>query len=159
MWGQKFRSVVNDELALARTLQIPFIEIGGWALCEEIRCTTEALRMVLAIYAFSRELGGAVGLATATTRHASASILRRIGGRSLSYQNEEVPTYQDPQYSCAMEVLRFYSWAPNPRYDIWINEMGREMRSIPVVCAEYPRVVFRPPTTSHRDVRTSELLQ
>jgi len=158
-WGAKLQSAVLDELNLAKTLHIPFIEIGGWAVSEEIRCTMEALRMVLAIYAFSRELGGAVGLATATTRHGSASILRRIGGRSLTYQNEPVPAYQDPQYSCAMEVLRFYSWAPNPRYDVWIGEIGREIQGLPIVCAEYPDFLGQHPEVARAELPSRELLQ
>lgn len=133
VWGRKLRSAVEEELALARVLQIPFIEMGGWAIDEGIRGTTEALRMVLAVYAFSREFGGAVGLATATVRHGSSSILRRIGGRSLKHAGLEMPPYDDPQYKCKMEVLRFYSWAPNERYDVWIREISKEIRSIPVL--------------------------
>jgi hypothetical protein len=28
-----------------------------------------------------------------------------------------------------MEVLRFYSWAPNPRYQVWIEEIKHELRA------------------------------
>ena len=157
IWGDKLRAAVNEELAVSRTLQIPFIEVGGWALAEEIRHTTEALRMVLAVYGFSREFGGAVGLATATTRHGSASILRRIGGRSLTYEGQDLPTYQDPQYSCAMEVLRFYSWAPNPRYDVWVNEIARELSSVEILCTEHPGLLVSAPEQRVRAVRTQEL--
>jgi hypothetical protein len=129
---------VEDELALSRSLDLPFVEIGGWALAHEIRGTVEALRMVLAAYAFFRSLGGAVGLATATVRHSSASILRRIGGRPLQHKGLTVPSYQDPQYGCSMEMLRFYSWAPNPRYDLWIREIGSEIRSTPVITCVAP---------------------
>jgi hypothetical protein len=132
-WGSRVRIAVEEELALSRSLGLPFVEIGGWALAHEIRATVEALRMVLAAYAFFRTLGGAVGLATATIRHSSASILRRIGGRPLEHKGIQVPSYQDPQYGCSMEMLRFYSWAPNPRYDYWIHEIGAEIRSIPVI--------------------------
>ena len=144
IWGTKVRTAVEEELALSRSLDLPFVEIGGWALAEEIRGTVEALRMVLASYAFFRTFGGAVGLATATVRHSSASILRRIGGRSLQYQGQSVPSYQDSAYNCSMEMLRFYSWAPNPHYDIWIREIGREIRNIPVVCGGFPEPVWMP---------------
>jgi hypothetical protein len=132
-WGSRVKSAVEDELALSRTLELPFVEIGGWALAHEIRGSVEALRMVLAAYAFFRTLGGAVGLATATIRHSSASILRRIGGRPLQHNGMQVPSYQDSHYRCSMEMLRFYSWAPNPRYDWWIHQIGAEIRSIPVI--------------------------
>jgi hypothetical protein len=126
---------VEDELALSRKLDLPFIEIGGWALGDEIRGTTEALRMVLATYAFARAFGGAVGLATATVRHSSSSILRRIGGRPLQHRGQELPPYRDLHYNCSMEMLRFYSWAPNPRYDVWIREIGRDIQATPIVSA------------------------
>lgn len=141
-WGSRVRSAVEEELALSQNLDLPFVEIGGWALAQEIRGSVEALRMVLAAYAFFRTLGGAVGLATATVRHSSASILRRIGGRPLQHKGLQVPSYQDPQYKCSMEMLRFYSWAPNPRYDWWIREIGSEIRSIPVISATMPEAAW-----------------
>lgn len=137
-WGSKVKSAVEEELALSRSLNLPFVEVGGWALASEIRGSVEALRMVLAAYAFFRALGGAVGLATATIRHSSASILRRIGGRPLQHKGLQVPSYLDSHYRCNMEMLRFYSWAPNPRYDCWIREIGNEIRSIPVIAATMP---------------------
>jgi hypothetical protein len=143
-WGSKVRSAVEEELALSRRMDLAFVEIGGWALAREIRGSVEALRMVLAAYAFFRTLGGAVGLATATIRHSSASILRRIGGRPLQHNGLQVPSYRDSQYSCSMEMLRFYSWAPNPRYDWWIREIGSEIRSIPVITAAMPQPAWLP---------------
>ena len=136
-WGERMRRAVEDEMAIARSLDFPFLEIGGWALSREIRGSVEALRMILAIYGFSRELGGAVGLATATVRHSSSSILRRLGGRSLEFQNETLPAYSDHNYGCEMELLRFYSWAPNPRYDSWVDAMSAEMRAIPVLAPTF----------------------
>ena len=138
VWGRKVRSAVEEELALSRSLDMPFVEIGGWALAEEIRGSVEALRMVLAAYAFFRILGGAVGLATATSRHSSASILRRIGGRPLQHEGLQIPSYRDHHYNCDMEMLRFYSWAPNPRYSFWISEIGAEIRSTPVITCVAP---------------------
>jgi len=134
-WGRRARAAIDEELALSRSLDLPFVEIGGWALDPEIRGTVEALRMVLGIYAISREMGGAIGLATATTRHSSSTILRRIGGHSLMHAGEELPPYTDEHYDCQMELLRFYSWAPNPRYDTWVHEMRAEISSIPVICS------------------------
>jgi hypothetical protein len=143
-WGAKMKIAVEEELALSRSLDLPFVEIGGWALAPEIRGSVEALRMVLAAYAFFRTLGGAVGLATATIRHSSASILRRIGGRPLQHMGLQVPSYQDSHYRCTMEMLLFYSWAPNPRYDWWIREIGAEIRSVPVITATMPEIAWLP---------------
>jgi hypothetical protein len=132
-WGEKLKGAVEAELALSRMLDLPCVEIGGWALAEGIRGTSEALRMALAMYSLSQAFGGSVGISTATRRHCSASILRRIGGRSLEYAGVELPSYDDPQFKCRMEVLRFYSWAPNPRYNLWIEEIKQELRAVPVL--------------------------
>ena len=77
-----------------------------------------------------------MGISTVTRRHCSASILRRIGGRSLKFAGLELPPYDDPQFKCEMEVLRFYSWAPNPRYKVWIEEIRQELGAIPVLANE-----------------------
>jgi hypothetical protein len=142
VWRDKVRSALEEELALSRTLDLPFVEVGGWAIAKEIRNTVEALRMVLASYAFFRALGGAVGIATATVRHSSASILRRIGGRPLQHAGQEVPSYIDLQYNCRMEMLRFYSWAPNPRYDSWIREIGVQIEATLVISGKVPELAW-----------------
>jgi hypothetical protein len=134
-WGQKLKAAVESELEISRRLDLPCVEIGGWALDAGIRGTSEAVRMALAMYSLSQELGGAIGISSATRRHCSASILRRIGGRSFEYDGLEIPPYDDPQFKCEMELLRFYSWAPNPRYSVWIEEMRQELRTVPVVTA------------------------
>jgi hypothetical protein len=132
-WGKTLEVAVESELAISRHLDLPFVELGGWALHEEIRQTTEALRMTLTTYALMQGLGGAVCITTATHRNGSSSILRRIGGRRLEHQRSELPAYHDPHYKCEMEVLRFYSWAPNPRYRILIDEIKAELRTVQVV--------------------------
>ena len=157
VWGSKVRSAVEEELALSRSMDLPFVEIGGWALAREIRGSVEALRMVLAAYAFFRTLGGAVGLATATVRHSSASILRRIGGRPLHHKGLQVPSYQDAHYKCSMEMLRFYSWAPNPRYDWWIGEIGAEIRSIPVITATMSNLAWLPADIRNQQTKSPAL--
>src|ERR1700691_5438768 len=43
-WGGRMRAAVQDELLLSEALELPFVEIGGWALDPEIRGTAEALR-------------------------------------------------------------------------------------------------------------------
>ncbi len=132
-FGTAFEAAVRSELSLASQLQVPFVESGGWALAKEIRGTTEALRMALSVYGLSQALGGAIGITAATRRHCSASILRRIGGQPLEHADFELPFYDDPQYGCQMEVLRFYSWAPNPRFSVWIVQVKAELRTIPVL--------------------------
>ncbi len=132
-WKRPLENAVRAELALARRLGHRIVELGGLALDQAIRGTTEALRMALGIYALFRQLGGAVGLSTVTQRHCSASILRRIGGQRLESEGLELPSYYDPLYDCQMEVMRFYSWAPNPRYHVWIDDLAAELGGMQVV--------------------------
>src|SRR5215471_12425221 len=40
IWGPRLRAAVRSELALSRELGLPYVEVGGWALNEEIRRTT-----------------------------------------------------------------------------------------------------------------------
>lgn len=149
-WGSRLEAAVESEMDLARRKNIPYVELGGWALAESIRGTSEALRMVLAIYGLAQFLGGVVGITTATKRHSSASILRRIGGSSLAHSGSDLPTYFDPQYSCEMEVLRFHSWAPNPRYLHWIEKVKGQLRTMPVLTFDSNNPISAPAYPVHR---------
>ena len=55
-WRHKLQKAVESDISVARELDMPFFEIGGWALHEQIRGTTEALRMALASYSLVRAL-------------------------------------------------------------------------------------------------------
>jgi len=134
--GRHLQLAVEAELAYAQERGIDFSEVGGWALSAELRCTSEALRLALTIYALGQLLGGAVGISTATTRHNSSSILRRIGGHSLVNGSAELPPYYDPQYKCEMEVLRFDSSHPNRRYQGWVEECRAELSAMPVIYSQ-----------------------
>lgn len=79
-WGARFRDAVESEMELAHQGGIDYVEVGGWALLPDLRRSVEALRIALATYCLARTLGGCIGIATVTQRHASSSILRRIGG-------------------------------------------------------------------------------
>jgi hypothetical protein len=132
--GRKFRTAVEAEMARARQMRIGFGEVGGWAVAEDRRGTLEPLRIILATYGLLELLGGCAGVATATSRHSSASMLRRIGLRSLQVDGEDLPPYYDPQYSCEMEVLRFDSRHPNPKYREWVEQLASALSTAPVIC-------------------------
>jgi hypothetical protein len=140
VWGMKLRVAVEADLELARRKDVAYIEFGGWAVAEEFCCTTEALRIALGAYSLSRSLGGCVGISAATRRHHSSSILRRIGGRPLTADGVELPPYYDPQYACEMEMLRFDSSFPNPRYEVWIEEIRAHLYTAPVVRCKHSSV-------------------
>ena len=132
-WSGRFKAAVEYEIALAGKLQVDFVEVGGWALSAELRCTSEALRIALGTFSLARLLGGCIGVTTATKRHCSASILRRIGGQPLMAQGFEIPRYFDPSFDCEMEILRFDSSRPNPRFERWIEELKGYLAGVPVI--------------------------
>jgi hypothetical protein len=136
-WGEAFHSSLNQELELAREAGFDYFEIGGWALAREIRGTSEALKSVLAIYALGSLYGGALGISTATERNSSSSILRRLGGRPLEWRGTTLPPYYDEKYRCGMEVLRFDSRFPNPKYAAAVRELSSDIQKLPIVSPDY----------------------
>ncbi len=137
-WGVSLRSAVESEIVRAKQRGTAFSEVGGWAIVPEKRCTAEALRIALATYSLAQILGGCVGISTATERHHSSSILRRIGGRSLEYGGTELPSYYDPQYQCRMEVLRFDSSLPDASCVRWVEQLSERLAEVTVVVAREP---------------------
>lgn len=135
-WGRLLRSAIDAEIALARKLCVDYVELGGWALSHELRCTTEALRIALGTYTLANLLGHGIGVSTATVRNCSASILKRLGGVPVTAAGEPIPSYYDPQYKCDMEILRFDSRSPAARFQEWIERLSGDMVSVPVVCAQ-----------------------
>jgi hypothetical protein len=132
-FARRVRRAVETELAKASHFGFTFVELGGWVVSEELRCTSEAIRMLLVMYALSQSLGGAIAISTATTRHSSSSILRRIGGTSLGERDGELPPYYDSSYGCEMELLAFDSRRPNPRYTGWVREFREALHNIPLI--------------------------
>jgi hypothetical protein len=132
-WGSQVRTAVESEIRFARRLGISYVEVGGWALTPEIRCTSEALRIALGMFSLARLLGGCIGMTTATRRHCSSSILRRIGGRRLTTNGVEIPRYFDPRYQCDMDILSFESALPNPRFEPWIEQLRTHLSTVPLV--------------------------
>lgn len=136
--GSSFERAVQRELDVARRDRLRFAEVGGWAVARECRCTSEGLLLAMAGYGFGRAIGGGIGLTTATVRHSSSTILRRIGGRHLRTDNEVIPSYYDSRYDCQMELLRFDSRQPNARFEDVIEAIRERLRSVPVVAVPQP---------------------
>lgn len=130
VWGHRLRLAVEFELERARAMAVDFFEIGGWALAKQIRCTRAALHTALSAYALAQILGGGVGVALATVRNQSASILKRIGGQSLGGS----PPYFDPRYGCHMEALTFNSSQSLPGLDRQTIAMRNLLLNVPVCC-------------------------
>jgi hypothetical protein len=96
-----------------------------------------------------------MGVSTATERNGSASILKRLGGRSLEWSGNAIPPYYDPRYGCQMQMLRFDSRFPNPRYEEAVQDILRMLTDVPVVCGDElapqiaPREFRRAPQPLH----------
>jgi hypothetical protein len=143
-WSDLLATAVGEELARARRHDLHYAEVGGWAVSKDSRCTSEGLLLALGAYSLSRLLGGALGYTTATVRHSSSTILRRLGGQSLEADDISVPSYFDPRYGCQMELLRFDSRFPNPKYVGLIELLRGQLAATEVVAR--PGVVTVNPT-------------
>ena len=132
-WAQRLWKSLEAELRRARKNYLSYAEVGGWAVSEERRATTEGLLLALAGYSLGGICGGCLGLTTATVRHCSSSILRKLGGVPLEVGGMTVPSYYDPQYNCEMEILRFDSRTPSDKYADLVHLLREKMTSIPVI--------------------------
>jgi hypothetical protein len=132
-WRPKLRKAIHIELERARRDRLQFVELGGWAVSEESRGTAGPLALALAVYGFSRRCGGALGMTTATERHCSSTILKRLGGSRFEIDGATLPPYFDPRYRCMMEMIRFDSRSPNPKYVRLIEEARQKLASVLVI--------------------------
>jgi len=143
-WGGRLQRAVEDQKADAQRREIKFAELGGWALLEEMRGSRLALGMALTVFALGQLLGGAVATTTATTRHRSSTILKKVGGSGLVSDGLELPPYYDPRYKCQMEILGFDAHRPNPKYKVWVDDCRRHLANLTVICPEpvYPGLEY-----------------
>lgn len=132
-WRDKLWQAIESELARARRERIGYAEVGGWAVAPESRCTSQGLVLALAAYSLGALFGGTLGLTTATVRHSSSTILRRIGGAHLKISDAMMPSYWDPRYRCEMELLRFDSRLPNSKYAGLIDLLKRKLTDVSVL--------------------------
>jgi hypothetical protein len=142
-WCGKLKKGVESELRRARREHLRYAEVGGWAVSETSRCTSEGLVLALAGYSLGRICGGCLGITTATVRHCSSSILRRLGGSPLAADGTPVPSYFDPRYGCEMEILRFDSRRPNPKFNDLIERLRERMASVSILAPSAIRTQTR----------------
>jgi hypothetical protein len=141
-WSTFLRCAVEKEIETARQSRFSYVEIGGWALDQSVRGSSDALRSALFTYAWCQAVGGCIALSMATHRNGSASILRRIGGRPLEWNGQLLPSYYDPRYRCEMEVVRFDSRVPSPKYRRAVDEIRAQIPSMPIIRAEKPATAW-----------------
>jgi len=138
-WAKQVRDAVESELRLARLRHLRTIEPGGWVIEENLRGTSEAVSIALSAFAWARILGDCVGFLTATVKHRSAAILRRLGACQLEVGGTTIPAYFDPAWGCDMELLRFDTDSLNHKYDNALGSSMRRLINAPVYSAEAPR--------------------
>ena len=126
---------VESEIRRAGKDRLKYAEVGGWAVSKECRCTSEGLVLALAAYSLGRVCGGVLGITTATVRHSSSTILRRLGGSSLEYRGRNVPAYFDQRYDCEMELLRFDSRRPSRKYEGLVQMLQERLTDVRVIAA------------------------
>lgn len=149
-WSWPLRRAIESQVELAQELSVDFFEVGGWAMAKKLRCTGSVLYSALGAYALAQLLGGGVGFATATVRHRSSEILKRIGGSPLKLGDRFVSPYYDPQYACKMEALSFDSRSPNVAFSRRISLLKELLRSVSVLCAAESALAFQGcPRTAH----------
>ena len=135
-WASLVRKGVEAQISSAARRRISYVELGGWAISEERRLSSDAIRMILSVYALAELTGSALAVTTATRRHDSASILRRMGGRLLNVDGREVPPYYDPKYGCEMELLVFDSRSPRPRFQALIEDYRLALPEFPLILSD-----------------------
>ncbi len=134
-WSDRLWSAIEADLTLARVRGVQYVEFGGWAVGDEWRRTTMAVTTAMATYALGESVGGFLGVTTATVRHCSSRMMRKLGGHSFTAEGVTVPSYFDPQYGCEMELLRFDSTLPTQRYGSMVQQVVGSLLDVPVLCA------------------------
>jgi len=134
-WGNKIRRAVEDTIDRVVQSGHAFGELGGWAIAEHLRCTTTMMRIALSTWALVRSLDIHFLCSTATRRHCSAAILRKLGGRAFEADGAEVPHYWEPRYGCEMELLRFdHLDDAHPLFEPRVQEFQNLLATMPVIC-------------------------
>jgi hypothetical protein len=139
----KVKFAVEAEMARARAAGLRFAEVGGWAISKERRGSPDGLMIALATYGLSRMLGGSIGITTANVAHSCSSILRRLGGDYLHFEGKPIPSYFDPKYNTEIDLLRFDSRHPSPKYAGLIDTVMVTLANVSVVAASPAATVNR----------------
>jgi predicted GNAT family N-acyltransferase len=135
-WKQHVADAVESELRFARQNDFMTIEPGGWVVDEELRGTCEAVSIAISTFAWAQILGDCIGFLTATVKHSSSKMLRRLGGRNLQAGGKTVPRFFDPAWGCNMELLRFDTGSLNPRFETALRSARDRLLTAPVFSAD-----------------------
>jgi len=140
-WGDRLRLAIEHDLETAQREGIGYSEAGGWAVAKDSACISEGLVLALGCFSLSRALGDTLCVSTATVRHCSSTILRRLGGSDLRADGHILPTYYDPRYRCEIELLRFDSRHASPKYAGFVEMLRHKLTSALVLVREPSQVM------------------
>jgi hypothetical protein len=143
IWGDALRVALEDDVHTAQRAGIGYAEAGGWAVAKDNGGISEGLVLALGCFSLARALGDAFCVSTATVRHCSSTILRRLGGGDLRADGRSIPSYYDPRYKCEIELLRFDSRYPSAKYAGFIEALRHKLTSALVVARERQQVMTR----------------
>jgi hypothetical protein len=141
VWARAVHDAVESELTHARLNGLAVIEPGGWVIDEDLRGSCEAVSIAIGALAWAQILNDCIGFLTATAKHGSATILRRLGARSLQAHGQAIPGYFEPAWGCNAELLRFDTNSLNPRFEAALISTRRQLSTSLVFSAEsvHPR--------------------
>lgn len=142
VWSPHVRDAVETELHHARLSGHTTIEPGGWVVDADLRGKFEAISLVIGAFALAQILGNCVGFMTATVKHGSSTILRRLGGRNLHAAGDPIPPFFEPDWGCDMELLRFDTTSLNPRFRATLAEARWQLKTAPLFSPGAPRRPF-----------------
>jgi hypothetical protein len=134
-WGERVRQIVESDLLRAYEQKVNVVEPGGWVLEEQLRGTSEAILIALSAFAWARFIGTCLAYVTATVKHHSSLMLRRLGAESLYFGGEAIPKYYDSRYSCEMELLRLQSQGIHPRFESRLSFLHELISTAPMIQA------------------------
>jgi hypothetical protein len=143
-WSLHVKDAVETELERARLNGMTTIEPGGWVVDEDLRGTLGAVSLAISAFALAQVLGNCIGFMTATVKHGSSTILRRLGGSNLRARGEAIPTFFEPEWGCDMELLRFDTSSLNPRFEPTLAWAKVQLQAAPLISAEEPRSTRTP---------------
>jgi hypothetical protein len=126
-------AAVRGFLGNCRLLQPSICEPGAWAVAEDVRKGRLAPVLAASIWSLLRVVGGASGVATATTRHGSADILKKMGGFDLILNGVPLVPFYDSYHACYMELVGFDSSYLNPRLEATVTEVQEYMGLLPII--------------------------
>ncbi len=145
--GPTLRAAFQQQFAFARRRGIQYGEVGAWAIDGGARCSTAAVNIALMSFALAERLGGGMAITTATTRHHSSAILKRLGGKPLG----GLMPYYEPIFGCDIEVLQFDMDHLGQRFTTKLDDLKAELHRTPIICRNENTLSYSRPQVKNPD--------